>query len=37
MESKIRNYYAVKVTGGQEVSVGLLLEERAKTNNIPEI
>ncbi|BDC19805.1 transcription elongation factor Spt5 [Acidianus sp. HS-5] len=37
METKIRNYYAVKVTGGQEISVGLMLEERVKTNSIPEI
>lgn len=31
---KVRNYYAVKVTGGQEMGVALLLEERIKTNNI---
>ncbi|ARM77168.1 transcription elongation factor Spt5 [Acidianus manzaensis] len=37
METKIRNYYAIKVTGGQETNVGLMLEERAKTNNINEI
>ena len=29
-----RNYYAVKVTGGQEITVALMLEERIKTNNI---
>lgn len=37
MEEKIRNYYAVKVIGGQEVNVSLMLEERAKANNINEI
>jgi len=34
---QIRNYYAVKVTGGQELNVALLIEERIKTNNINEI
>ncbi|MEM0173607.1 MAG: transcription elongation factor Spt5 [Sulfolobaceae archaeon] len=36
-KSSIRNYYAVKVTGGQELNVALLIEERVKTNNISEI
>jgi len=30
----MRNYYAVKVVGGQEINVALMLEERIKTNNI---
>ncbi|WP_338600201.1 transcription elongation factor Spt5 [Sulfolobus tengchongensis] len=30
----MRNYYAVKVIGGQEINVALMLEERIKTNNI---
>jgi transcriptional antiterminator NusG len=34
---KIRNYYAVKVTGGQEINVALLIEERIKTNNITDV
>ncbi|BBG26660.1 transcription elongation factor Spt5 [Sulfuracidifex tepidarius] len=34
---KMRNYYAVKVTGGQEINVALMLEERIKTNNLSEI
>ncbi len=34
---KVRNYYAVKVTGGQEINVALMLEERVRTNNISEI
>ncbi|TRM97477.1 transcription elongation factor Spt5 [Sulfolobus sp. F1] len=29
-----RNYYAVKVTGGHEITVALMLEERIKSNNI---
>lgn len=37
MESQIRNYYAVKVTGGQEVNVALMIEERVRDNNINEI
>ncbi|QKQ99272.1 transcription elongation factor Spt5 [Metallosphaera tengchongensis] len=35
--SRIRNFYAVKVTGGQEVSVAIMLEERIKTNNIEDV
>ncbi|MDT7876026.1 MAG: transcription elongation factor Spt5 [Sulfolobaceae archaeon] len=34
---KFRNYYAVRVTGGQELNVALLIEERVKANNIGEI
>ncbi|EZQ06910.1 transcription elongation factor Spt5 [Acidianus sp. RZ1] len=37
MEAKVRNYYAIKVTGGQEIGVSLMLEERIKTNQINEI
>lgn len=34
---KFRNYYALRVTGGQEINVALMLEERIKTNNIKEV
>ncbi|AAY80781.1 transcription elongation factor Spt5 [Sulfolobus acidocaldarius] len=34
---KYRNYYVLRVTGGQEINVALILEERIKTNNINEI
>nr|MCG2909786.1 transcription elongation factor Spt5 [Stygiolobus sp.] len=34
---KFRNYYAIRVTGGQELNVALLIEERVKANNIGEI
>ncbi len=34
---KIRNFYAVKVTGGQEISVAIMLEERIKTNDIKDV
>ncbi|EWG07743.1 MAG: transcription antitermination protein NusG [Candidatus Aramenus sulfurataquae] len=37
METKTRNYYAVKVTGGQEVNVALMLEERIRTNNLKDV
>ncbi|MCI2414555.1 MAG: transcription elongation factor Spt5 [Candidatus Aramenus sp.] len=37
METKTRNYYAVKVTGGQEVNVALMLEERVRTNNLKDV
>ncbi len=37
METKTRNYYAVKVTGGQEINVALMLEERIKTNNLKDV
>jgi transcriptional antiterminator NusG len=37
METKIRNYYAVKVTGGQEVNVALMLQERIETNHIGDV
>ncbi|MEM3305711.1 MAG: transcription elongation factor Spt5 [Saccharolobus sp.] len=33
-KSHTKNYYIVKVTGGQEINVALMLEERIKTNNI---
>jgi LSU ribosomal protein L24A len=32
-----QNYYAIKVTGGQEMGVALLLEERIKTNKIQDV
>ncbi|MEM0194242.1 MAG: transcription elongation factor Spt5, partial [Metallosphaera sp.] len=35
--SKVRNFYAIKVTGGQEMSVAIMLEERIKTNGINEV
>ena len=34
---KFSNYYAIRVTGGQEVNVALILEERIRQNNIKEI
>ncbi|ABP95788.1 MULTISPECIES: transcription elongation factor Spt5 [Metallosphaera] len=34
---KVRNFYAVKVTGGQEISVAIMLEERIKTNGIGDV
>jgi transcriptional antiterminator NusG len=37
LETKTRNYYAVKVTGGQEVNVALMLEERIRTNNLKDV
>jgi transcriptional antiterminator NusG len=37
LETKTRNYYAVKVTGGQEVNVALMLEERVRTNNLKDV
>lgn len=37
MESQVRNFYAVKVTGGQEVNVALMIEERVRDNNVNEI
>ena len=33
-KSHTKNYYIVKVTGGQEINVALMLEERIKSNNI---
>ena len=33
-KSHTKNYYIVKVTGGQEINVALMLEERIQTNNI---
>ncbi|BFI74085.1 transcription elongation factor Spt5 [Sulfurisphaera ohwakuensis] len=34
---RFSNYYAVRVTGGQEINVALMIEERIKTNNIKEV
>lgn len=34
---RFSNYYAVKVTGGQEINVALMLEERIKLNDVKEI
>lgn len=34
---RFRNYYAVRVTAGQEINVALMIEERIKTNNVKEI